>query len=161
MAELFQLVKESSQLTLQEESCKVHIDGVHCILGANRGLSQQDGSEGVVASQFFTQSDDLFWANKENLNAIDAIVLAIQRRNELIGMPTFDLGLSQPPVADDMVPVVDISKVVDSDPSETQAGVDGDLLGVGGSGCLHHITSRSVCWYTILCSTIVFLFFFN
>lgn len=56
----------------------MHIGGVHCILGANRGVSQQESFEVEAPMSFFTQSDDLFWANKENLDAIDAIVLAIQ-----------------------------------------------------------------------------------
>lgn len=134
-------MKESSQQTLQDESCKVHIDGVHHILGINRELSQEGGSLATNPTQFFTQSDDPFWSNKENLDAIDEIVLAIQRRNELKDMPTFDLGVSQDVSKDNWDDVVGIANEFDFEPDDVHGGCDIEH----GSGGTCHGSPQQVC----------------
>nr|GMD98039.1 uncharacterized protein LOC109193148 isoform X1 [Ipomoea batatas] len=51
--------------------------------------------DGEPTQQTFTQRDDLFWSNADNLRAVDDIERAILERNQFKDIPSFSLGLTQ------------------------------------------------------------------
>lgn len=109
---LVDLVMGSSEQDVADEHFKQVFSGAQHILGFNAGIALAAQDILPTPRPVFTQSDDPFWADADNLAAINEIILAIQRRDQLKDMPTFDLGLSQdcpssgcwPPCEEDLCP---------------------------------------------------------
>lgn len=95
VAELVELVKATSLDDLSGQNCVQVVCGARQILGHSPlnsyGVDWCHGSP----LPSFTQSDDLFWSDPDNIAAMDEIVRAIQCRAELKDWPSFDLGVSQ------------------------------------------------------------------
>lgn len=74
-----------------------------------------------------------------------------------MGMPSFDLGLSQARPGDEWAPMVDVAKEVASFRGDVDVGVVGDQSSIGGSDRLGRISLQRVCVVLTCLVSIIFL----
>nr|GMC92168.1 uncharacterized protein LOC109168900 [Ipomoea batatas] len=93
--QLSQLFKYAREGGSGGDLCRQMCEALQLLVGGQPQPSSLD-LEGVLPSQpTFSQREDMFWSNAENLRAIEDIERAISERNELFDVPSFSLGFTQ------------------------------------------------------------------
>nr|GME03144.1 uncharacterized protein LOC109189836 [Ipomoea batatas] len=93
--ELSELFKHAREVDLDGEVCRQMRDAIQLLVGVTQQASCPDFGGGQPTQQTFTQRDDLFWSNADNLRVVDDIERAILERNQFKDIPSFSLGLTQ------------------------------------------------------------------
>nr|GMD57182.1 uncharacterized protein LOC109174777 [Ipomoea batatas] len=91
VVELVQMVKDAPEHTYNDINFKVVLEAAEKLLRMAR-----DGIQAPI--QPCTQHDDSFWANPDNIAAVEEIENAIVMKQGLMDKPSFSLGLTQTPV---------------------------------------------------------------
>nr|GMC92251.1 uncharacterized protein LOC109193148 isoform X2 [Ipomoea batatas] len=93
--ELSELFKHAREGDLDGEVCRQMHDAIQLLVGVTQQPSCPNFGGGQPTQQTFTQRDDVFWSNADNLRAVDDIERAIIERNQFKDIPSFSLGLTQ------------------------------------------------------------------
>nr|GMC78947.1 uncharacterized protein LOC109150412 [Ipomoea batatas] len=119
---------------------ELQADSLVRVVGAAQrlvGLRPSGGIHGMTTERqadttTFTQSEDAFWADPENLRAVEEIERTILERNAIQELPSFSLGISQVSPTRGWDDVVGVAQQYDDGVGGTGGG--GGVLPVGDGG---------------------------
>nr|GMD86915.1 uncharacterized protein LOC109178682 isoform X2 [Ipomoea batatas] len=93
--ELSRVFKNASQGVFDGQVSRQMREAVLLLVGVKQP-PPSSGSDACNSSQpTFSQREDLFWSDAQNIRAVEVIQRAISERNEFMDMPSFSLGFTK------------------------------------------------------------------